>query len=82
MTIRPLLAHSCSWASTRPLYANSRRRNQAHERSQALDHAYQNACDKAATLRNMPTEMREILIHVPHYTLGSGMLYAAPWMKS
>jgi len=48
------------------------------ERFQALDRAYQNACDKAATLRNILTEMREILIHVPHYKPGSGMLYAAP----
>ncbi len=61
-----------------PLRANSRGQNQAHERFQALDRAYKNACDKAGTLRNMLTEMREILIHVLHYTPVSGMLYAAP----
>lgn len=47
-------------------------------RFEVIDGAYLKACDAAATLRDILTEMKYILTLVPTYKPGSGMLFNEP----
>lgn len=49
-----------------------------HARFEVLDGAYLKACDAAATLREILTEMKNILTLVPTYKPGSGMMFNEP----